>query len=155
MKKILFAALLMATSFSIFANPAQTTVQSASTGVVTEDLKEIPKKSRDFISLHFGDLKISHIKTEGKLLWREYDVIFTNGMKVEFDNEGDWKEIKSKNAVIPSSVLPVGVNLYLGENYTDKKINKIEVKRYGYEVKLDKGPELKFNQTGNFIGFDD
>ena len=107
------------------------------------------------INNHFKDKSISYIKTEGWSIGREYEVVFTDGVNLEFNYEGFWKEIKSKKDTIPQSLIPENVKSYLSEKYPNFKIDKIEEKRKTYEVKLNNGLELHFNKTGKFIRFDD
>ena len=62
--------------------------------IYTTDTLQLPVAARQFINTHFSGVGISHIKIE-KEFWEgnQYDVILTNGFDLDFDKNGEWKEI--------------------------------------------------------------
>ena len=104
----------------------------------------------------------SYMKTfEATVLFQEqnadgtYTVILDNGVKIEFGSTGKWESVKSRNGAIPASVIPVKISDYVSNYYKSLGIEKIERKRYGYEVELTNDLDLKFDLNGNFLGLDD
>ena len=144
MKKILLSLILASSCLSIFAKDR-----------ISHEINDLPQRSIEMINNHFKDKSISYIKTEGWSIGREYEVVFTDGVNLEFNYEGFWKEIKSKKDTIPQSLIPENVKSYLSEKYPNFKIKKIEEKRKTYELKLNNCLELHFNKTEKFIRFDD
>ena len=144
MKKIIILLMLVVTSFTTFAKDR-----------ILSQVSELPETSRTFIDKYYKAKEISHIKTEGYLLWKEYEIIFMDGAEVEFNDKGEWKSISSKIDTIPSEIIPEKIREYMNKNYSGKKINKIERYGSGYELKINKGLELKFDKEGNFKRLDD
>ena len=93
-------------------------------------------------------------KMESDLFNKSYDVIFTNGNKVEFDKKGNWKEVDCKYSAVPAAVIPEPIQKYVKDNYPDTKILKLERDKKEYEVKLTNRTELKFDINFNLIDID-
>ena len=141
MKKILSLVLfaLMAVQFTNAAD------------VVAQEVEKLPVEARNFISQHFPQAKISNVKVDDKLLMEtKYEVLFSDGMKIDFDSKGNWKEIDMKNSKLPVSILPGSVNDYVKKTYSSNHVTKIEHDSDGYDVKLNNGLSLEFDQTGAF-----
>ncbi len=116
---------------------------------------QLPPSAQQFIKSHFGNSKVAIAKMETDWLDKSYDVIFTDGNKLEFDKQGNWKEINCKYSAVPASVIPVQILKYVSENYPDAKVLKIERDKKDYEVKLSNRWELKFDLQFNLIDIDD
>ena len=56
------------------------------------DYEQLPAAARAFIQSDFPSLSISFITRDADLLDTTYDVHFTNGLKLEFNSKGEWKE---------------------------------------------------------------
>lgn len=117
-------------------------------------VSQMPQKAQTFIQHHFGDCKVAMAKMESDFLQKSYDVIFTNGNKVEFDRQGNWTEVNCKFTVVPEELVPAAIRRYVAENYPDTKIVKIELDRNDYEVQLSSGWELKFDTDFQIIDID-
>ena len=107
---------------------------------------------------HYGKRilwKHKFAKMETDWLDKSYDVIFTDGNKLEFDKQGNWKEINCKYSAVPAGVIPAQILKYVSENYPDAKVLKIERDKKDYEVKLSNRWELKFDLQFNLIDIDD
>jgi len=102
---------------------------------------QMPQQAQQFIKQHFADSKVALAKMESDFFYKSYEVIFTNGDKVEFDNKGNWEEVNCKYSAVPT-------------NYPDAKILKIERDKKDYEVKLSNRTELKFDLKFNLIDID-
>ena len=55
---------------------------------------QLPQKAQLFIKAHFPKEKIALAKLERDFLETRYEVVFTNGSKVEFLKDGEWKEVE-------------------------------------------------------------
>lgn len=122
---------------------------------ITRDKSVLPSVCRDFLSANFGQADISHIKIESNLLGTKgYDVILTNGVNVEFDKAGEWKEIEARHASIPMEVLPDKIAAYIKTHFAGNTIVSVDKDAREYEVKLNNDLELKFDRKGNFKRFD-
>ena len=118
-------------------------------------VSELPATARQFIQTHFGDVQVSRGTVDGKLLDKEYKVVFADGRKVELARNGEWEEVEAKRADFPMSVIPQAIRSYLHQHYPDAAVKQIDRDRYGYEVKLRSGLELEFDKNGRLLKIDD
>lgn len=118
-------------------------------------IKQLPEKAQKFLAEHFADSKTAIIKMDRELFDTTYDVIFTNGNKVEFDKRGEWKDIECKYSRIPEGVIPEAIRSHVGKNHPGAYILEIDRDKRDYEIKLNNGLELKFDLKFNPIGYDD
>ena len=118
-------------------------------------VSEMPKAAQLFIKNHFADLSVAMAKVEIDFLDKNYDVVFTNGNKVEFDKKGNWTNVDCEHTQVPVAILPEAIRQYVAKNYPDAKVLKIEVTdRKGYDVELSNGFELEFDKRMNVIDVD-
>ena len=87
----------------------------------TDDGRPI-RIAQSFIREHDKGVKVALAKIDSDFFDRSYDVIFTNGNKVEFDRHGQWEEIECKYTEVPSSAVPEFIRRYVAENHADQKI---------------------------------
>lgn len=106
----------------------------------------LPSSSQQMIEKNFPNQSISLIKMESELSGKSYEVIFTNGNKVEFDRKGAWKEINCKFTELPQGVVPTKIKEHVNQHYPNTKITKIERKsRKRHEIKLSNNLEIEFD----------
>lgn len=117
-------------------------------------VSQIPQPAQQFIKQHFADSKIALAKMESDFFYKSYEVIFTNGDKVEFDKKGRWEEVNCKYSSVPVAIIPAAILNYVTTNYPDVKVQKIERDKKEYEVKLSNRTELKFDLKFNLIDID-
>lgn len=117
-------------------------------------VNQMPQSAQLFIKKYFADSKVALAKMESDFLYKSYEVIFTNGNKVEFDKKGEWTEVDCKYGSVPRAVVPAAIQKYVASNYQDAKILKIERDNKDYEVKLSNRTELKFDLKFNLIDID-
>ena len=110
---------------------------------------QMPQLAQQFIKQHFSDSKVALAKMESDFLYKSYEVIFTNGNKVEFDKKGNCEEVDCKHTSVPAAI-----QKYVTTNYPDAKVLKIERDKKDYEVKLSNRTELKFDLKFNLIDID-
>ncbi len=116
---------------------------------------KLPAVSQQFIKKYFPNHKIALAKKEVELLGISYDVIFTNGDRVEFKKDGSWKEIKCNDFAVPDSLIPQKILSFVQKRYPNVSIMEIEIKNRYYEVSLSNKIELKFNKKFVLIDIDD
>ncbi len=91
-----------------------------------------------------------------KELWdKKYDVVFTNGEKIEFDKNGEWKEIDCKFSAVPDILVPQQIQDHIKKQFPQNKIIQIEKDSKGYEIKLNNKLELKYTPTFQLKEIDD
>ena len=116
---------------------------------------QLPTPAQTFVTTYFKDHKVALAKMETDLFYKSYEVIFTNGDKVEFDRSGEWTEKKCTQEGVPDAIVPAAIRDYVKNAYPDAKILKIERDRKEYEVKLSNRWEITFNSKMQVIDIDD
>lgn len=115
---------------------------------------QLPTKAQTFITTYFKGKKVALAKQDSDLFSKSYDVIFTNGEKLEFDKSGEWTEVKCKSG-IPAQIIPAAIRTYVKNTYPSTSIIQIERKRNEYEVKLSNKMEITFDSQMRVIDIDD
>ena len=109
----------------------------------TSDVSALPQEAISFLNNNFKGVNITKIKIEtGWFKKTTYDVDLENGVEIEFDKNGNWKEIDSKVANLPLSLLPKQFAEAVNKKVPDAKIESIERKGYGYKIELENDVEL-------------
>lgn len=116
---------------------------------------QVPKEGQQFIGKYFGAKQVSSSMLEDDFFSKEYKVYLLNGTKIEFDSDGNWKEVDGNRNPIPTGFVPAKIANYVKRSFPNTKITKIERERNEIEVKLSNGLEVKFDKNGNFKKIDD
>lgn len=114
---------------------------------------QLPIEAINFIKNNFKNDSILNSVKENSELGEEFKVKLSNDIKIEFDKNGQWLEIKSEKSehFINATFLHQNIKEYLGKNYPERKLIKIEKDPDFIEIKLDNNTELKFNNLGEFL----
>lgn len=115
---------------------------------------ELPQAAQSFLKTHFADIDVAYVEMDDDVVKRDYEVVLRDGTKIEFDQNGNWKEVNCFRRSIPAGIVPRQISAYVDENYAGEVINEIERGRYNTEVKLSNGLELKFNGDYKLIKID-
>lgn len=116
-------------------------------------VSQLPAKAQQVINQNFKGKKIAVVVQDG-MLTKSYDVMFTNGDKVEFDRNGNWTEVDCRRSAVPVALIPSAIKTYVTQNYPDAKVMEMEKDRSEYEVKLSTGMEITFNKNFQAIDID-
>ncbi len=130
------------------------TTVNAGTDVAIE-VSQLPAKAQQTLSANFPKQKIALAKMEKEVFSQSYDVILTDGTKVEFDSQGEGTSVESYRQSVPSQFIPSQIKSEVKRLYGDMSIYEIERDKKGYEVKLQNGLELKFNKKMQLTDIDD
>lgn len=117
---------------------------------------ELPATAQSFIKQHFAGQKVSLVKLDKELFDRNYEVIFADGSKVEFNKKGEWKDIDCQHTSFPLSAVPKAILTHVHQHFSGQKILQIEKTERGrIAVELSSGVELLFDSKYRFVGLDD
>ena len=142
--------------YSIIAMAFIAIQMSFAADVITHDVNQLPANARKTLQSSFPKSQISYIKIDKDMLQsKTYEVKFTNGVEIDFDSKGNWKEVDCKKQPVPDVFVPAVIRTYVKQNYKGSKIVKVEKDRRNYEVKLQNGLELKFDSKGKLVKLDD
>lgn len=118
---------------------------------ITTNVNVLPAAAQTMLKKYFPKTKVNHIKIDKKTFGgRDYDVVLTNGTEVEFDSEGNWKEVNCGINQVPAGLILKSIQNYVKNNFKGAKIVSIEVEKDKYELKLSNGLEAEFDRAGNF-----
>ena len=118
------------------------------------EVSQLPQTAQQVLKKDFSKMKIALAKMESGIFDTSYDIIFTNGDKVEFDRNGNWTELKCKYSQVPARLISAAISSYVKKNYPSTKVLEIERDRNEYDVKLSNGIELTFNKKFQVIDID-
>ena len=116
---------------------------------------ELPSTAQNFVKKHFAFEQPSYVIKEVGLVSNEYEVVCESGLKLEFGNNGDWKEIMCHEGEIPAVLIPKKIADYVARRYPTAVIKQLKRERYEWEVKLSGGLELTFDKNFKLVDIDD
>lgn len=111
----------------------------------------MPEAAQAFHKQYFAD-KVPLVVTVD---WDDYTIRYESGEKVEFDKQGNWKEIDCRSTIVPLELIPKQIKANINATFPGSKILKIDRNRRGYEVKLNNGLEVEYSPTFDVIDIDD
>ena len=144
MKKIILA---IACVFTLVTNACADNYQPISQ-------TQLPEKAQTFLATYFPKAKISLARKEIDVMELSYDVIFTDGCKVEFDRKGNWTEVDCLTHPLPSGIVPEAISKVIRAQYPDAQVTKIERDHRETDVKLTNRVELTFNKHMQLVDID-
>ncbi|MBQ6761367.1 MAG: PepSY-like domain-containing protein [Bacteroidales bacterium] len=118
-------------------------------------VEQLPAAAKAFVQEHFPENAIVYAKMDVEMQKTEYEARLNDGSKVEFDEQGNWKEVNCHYKAVPAVLVPKAIADYVQAKFPDIAITKISRKWYGFEVELLSDLDLRFDKDGAFIGFDD
>ncbi|MBR5512247.1 MAG: PepSY-like domain-containing protein [Bacteroidaceae bacterium] len=120
--------------------------------VVTKNA--LPAKAQAFIAEYFAGKDIVAAKEEREFRVNSFEVLLTDGIKLEFYKNGAWKEVDCRNNAVPAGIVPAKITSYVNVHYPGTNIVKIDFDKYDYEVNLSNGLELTFNKRFKIVDVD-
>ena len=117
-------------------------------------VNELPTEAQKVLTTNFSGIKVALAKKEVDFIGRSYDVILTNGNKLEFDKNGRWEKLSCKPGGVPQELIPSFILQFVNEHYSKERIVKIEREKGGYEVELSNDLDLEFDKKGRCIDVD-
>lgn len=117
---------------------------------------ELPATITAFVQQNFPGQNISFAKKDLELTGWQYDIVLADGTQIDFDTDQTWDKIQSPMThPVPTALIPAPILANLQANYPTAMVLKIDKERYGYEIELANGLELKFNNQGTLMDVDD
>ena len=115
------------------------------------NFNQLPATAQKMLKQNFSN-KVPLIVT---MDWDDYTIVYDSGEKVEFDKEGNWKEIECRSSRVPTDLIPEQIKTHIKNTFPGTTILKIDRNRRGYEVKLNNGLEVEYNRSFQVIDIDD
>ena len=121
----------------------------ASDRVITAN--QLPAAAQTFINQTFPGATIMYAEIDdGK-----YEVHLNDGTEINFDRKGNWDKVDCKLKAVPAHLIPATIASNVETQFSGTVITKIDKERYGYEIELSNGLDLKFNRQGMLSEIDD
>ncbi len=124
------------------------------------DPSELPQNIQDFITQYFPGVGIDEAERENN---GNYEVELNNDVELIFNADGEFlgkgededDAYDDDDEDIDPADLPQVILDYIGENYPEQTIIEAEKEDDGYEVTLNNGVELEFDEDGVFVSAED
>lgn len=120
----------------------------------SKDKDELPQEIKTYISTHFPKNEIVSYVQPANNNRVAYLVTLTQNIEIGFNKEYKMLKVESDDFELPKEIIPESIFNYVQENYPLAFITDIEIEDDGYEVELNNGLELIFNQNGEFVKID-
>lgn len=115
---------------------------------------DLPADAINFVRQHFLVDHIASVWKDSDYNDEEYTVIFRDGLEIEFNGNGDWKELKARHGKVPDHVVPEKILAHVRATFPFESIKEVShnLTKKRYEAELTNEQELKFDENFNFIG---
>ncbi len=140
--------------FAIVAVLLATSVNATADNDKVVEVSQLPALAQQTLKQHFTKNKVAIAKMETDWFSKSYDVVFTDGGKVEFDSKGNWTSIDCGRGTVPAKLVPAKVASKIKELYPSMTITEIEHDKRGYEVRLSNGLEIDFDKNFRIVDVD-
>ena len=128
---------------------------AAEVGDVPIDAKALPAAAKHFLKSAFPDVEAVYAIKDMDFADVEYKVALSNGIVIEFNKKGEWKDIDGNGKALPEIVIPEVVRKTVQEKFPGRVVTDIAIDRGNYEIKLDNGLEVELSGSGVIIEIDD
>lgn len=141
-----FLMALVAYSFSF-------TACTAGEKVIT--YPELPLDAQRLIEKHFQKADVSVVIMDREAFFVEYEVRLTDGTKLEFEKNGEFKKIDCGAKAVPESLIPEVVRSYVAASFPNTFVTEWGKDDRGWKAELNNGLDLEFNSKYEFLRIDD
>lgn len=117
--------------------------------------ESLPNDAKDFININFPSVTPAVVLKDTETFDVEYEVRFNDGMKIEFSEDGEWKEVKNDINCLTFGFLPENIGKYLENNHYGLCVKEIKREFKGFKVELANDVEVIFDKNGKFKRYDD
>lgn len=112
----------------------------------------VPKEIQRFVNEHFSGTDVSSVTPQEKSATVHYFVSLSDATELEFDERYKIVEIKSKQK-LPESLLLPAIRDHLKEYYSESTVLewKLDNRSENQRLKLDDGTVITFDKNGNLV----
>ena len=116
---------------------------------------QLPTAAQSFVQQNFPGKAIAYAEKDTEFMKVKYEVHLNDGTQIDFDKNGNWDKVDCHMVAVPAALVPAAIQQYVNATFAGTSVVKIDKERYGYDVELSNGAEMKFNKQGACIGYDD
>lgn len=126
--------------------------------VAAEDVEiqfdQLPEKAQKVVQKAFPDTRIKKVEMERRASLIQYEVKLAGGIKLQFNKDGKFTECECTKSAVPDMLVPQKIRSYLGDEFPDRKVMRIEHEGKLFDIMLDNGYELTFNSSYRLVDID-
>ena len=115
----------------------------------------VPDAVNTFVKQYFPNATIVGVELDNDHGGMEYDIYLSDGTEIDFDANNQWDKVDCHTKAVPAALIPQAIAAHVKSNYQNMAITKIDKDYGGYEIELANGLDLKFDNSGRFLGIDD
>ena len=116
--------------------------------------ENLPREVTTFVQTHFPGVEILNvIKNYSGRKAYDFEIRLDDGTRLEISKGGEWKDVENYKKGVPSSIIPAEILAYVADNHPEAIVISIDRER-GFEVGLNVGVDIYFDQSGNFSRYD-
>ena len=108
-----------------------------------------------FVSQYFPDATVQMVMPDDD----DIDVVLNDYTKIEFRRNNEWKKVDCEHSTtftaVPATLVPEQITAYVTANFPNAIIKKLEKNFRSWEIELNNGLELKFNNSFKVMEIDD
>lgn len=117
--------------------------------------QQLPQQAQTIINQHFDQPSVSYVRIDKDLFSTEYEVVFNDGVELDFNKKGELLKADCKRAQLPDALLPQPVLTYVQQSFPDAFVTEWKRDDRRWKAELNNGLELIFNKNYDFVGIDD
>ena len=116
--------------------------------------ENLPREVTTFVQTHFPGVEILNVIKDysGRKAY-DFEIKLDDGTRLEISKGGEWKDVENYKKGVPSSIIPAEILAYVADNHPEAIVISIDRER-GFEVGLNVGVDIYFDQSGNFSRYD-
>ena len=126
--------------------------------VAAEDVEiqfdQLPEKAQKVVQKAFPDTRIKKVEMERRASLIQYEVKLAGGIKLQFNKDGKFTECECTKSAVPDMLVPEKIRAYVGGEFPDRKVMRIEHEGKLFDIMLDNGYELTFNSSYRLVDID-
>ena len=137
------------------ATPVDSTQVQTQAAAPAAATQAVPEPVAAFVKQYFPNATIAGVEVDNEHGGMEYDIYLSDGTQIDFDANNQWDKVECHTKGVPAAIVPQAIATYVKSNYQNLAITKIDKDYNGYEIELANGLDLRFDNSGRFIGIDD
>lgn len=110
---------------------------------------ELPQPIQQFIDTNYHGIAFHGATYDAEE--KEYEILMESGVKLEFNQKGAWKDIRSPKFNIFQRLLPEKLLLDFTTRAPRETIIEVAKEKKGYELKTLSGKEFHYSSKGKFL----
>ena len=106
---------------------------------------QLPAAAHSFLQQHFPGKTIVYAEKDTEFMKTKFEVNLNDGTQVDFDSRGNWDKVDGHDMIaVPAALVPAPIQQYVNATCAGATVTKVDKERYGYDVELSNGMEMKF-----------